>query len=86
MLPSYFDYSFVNLRQKASLKCYVKCYVKSLLLISRCKIEHSFLVLYIQKNFSATFKTAYMYVFFSELTVVKIDHVYELGNYNRHSI
>ena len=58
------------------------CYVKSLLLMSRCKIEHSLLVLYIQKNFSTTSKTVYMYVFclfFSELIVVKIYHVYELG-------
>ena len=40
------------------------CYVKSLLLMSHCKIEHLILVLYIQKNFSTTSKTVYMYVFF----------------------
>ena len=65
------------------------CYVKSFLLIIHCKIEHSLLVLYIQKNFSTSSKTVRMYVFclfFSELIVVKIDHVFELGNYNRNSI
>ena len=40
------------------------CYVKSLLLMSHCKIEHLILVLYIQKNFSTASKTVYMYVFF----------------------
>ena len=39
------------------------CYVKSLLLLSHCKIEHSLLVLYIQKNFSTTSKTVHIYVF-----------------------
>ena len=39
------------------------CYVKSLLLISHCKFEHSLLVLNIQKNFSPTSKTVYIYVF-----------------------
>ena len=65
------------------------CYVKSLLLMSHCKIEHSLLVLNIQKNFNTTSKTAYIYVFclfFSESIIVKIDHVYERGNYNRNSI
>ena len=40
------------------------CYVKSLLLMSHCKIEHLILVLYIQKNFRTTSKTVYMYVDF----------------------
>ena len=65
------------------------CYVKSLLLMSHCKIEHLVLVLYIQKNFKTTSKTLYIYVFclfFSELIVVKIDHVSVRGNYNRNSI
>ena len=54
------------------------CYVKSLLLISHSKIKHSLLVLNIQKNFSTTPKTVYIYVFclfFSKLIVVKIDHM-----------
>ena len=38
-------------------------YVKSLLLMSYCKIEHSLLVLYIQKNFSTTSETVYVYAF-----------------------
>ena len=65
------------------------CNVKSLLLMSHCKSEHSLLVLYIQKNFSTTSKTVYIYLcflFFSESKVVKIDHVYVQGNYNRNSI
>ena len=64
------------------------CYVKSLLLMSHCKIEHLVLVLYIQKNFTTTSKTVNIYVFclfFSELIVVKIDHLSVLGNYNRNS-
>ena len=67
-----------------------RCYVKLLLLMSHCKIEHSLLILYIQKNFSKTFRTVYMYVFsfffFSELIVVNIDHVCVGGNCNRNSI
>ena len=39
------------------------CYVKSLLLMSHCKIEHSLLALYIQKNFNTTSNTVYIYVF-----------------------
>ena len=39
------------------------CYVKPLLLMGHCKIEHSLLVLYIQKNFTITSKTIYIYVF-----------------------
>ena len=38
------------------------------------------------KNFNTTSKTAYIYVFglfFSELIVVKIDHIYVRGNCNR---
>ena len=57
------------------------CYVKSLLLMSHCKIEHSVLVLYIKKNFNTTSKTVYIYVFFlSELIVIKINHVSVRGN------
>ena len=65
------------------------CYVKSLLLMSHCKIEHLLLVLYIQKNFTTTSKTVYIYafcLFLSKLVVVKIDHVSVLGNYNRNSV
>ena len=57
--------------------------------MSHCKIEHLLLVLYIQKNFTTTSKTVYIYVvclFLSELIVVKINHVSVLGNYNRNSI
>ena len=64
-------------------------YEKSLLLVRDCKSEHSLLVLYIQKNFSTISKTLCIYVFclfFSESIVVKIDHVYVRGNYNRNSI
>ena len=64
------------------------CYMKSLLLMSHYKTEHLLLVLYIQKNFTTTSKTVYIYVFclfLSELIVVKIDHVSVLGNYNRNS-
>ena len=39
------------------------CYVKSLLLMSHCKIEHSLLVLYIQENFNTNSKTVYIYLF-----------------------
>ena len=52
--------------------------MKSSLLISHYKIEHSLLVVYIQKNFNTTSKTVYIYVFslcFSKLIVVKIDHM-----------
>ena len=62
------------------------CYVKSLLLMSHCKIERLFLVFYIKKKFSTTSKTVYIYVFFSELIAVKIDRVYVRRNYNRNSI
>ena len=64
------------------------CYVKSLLLMSHCKIEHLLLVLYIQKNSTTTSKTVYIYIFclfLSELIEVKIDHVSVLGKYNRKS-
>ena len=58
--------------------------------MSHCKIEHSLLVFYNQKNLSTTSKTVYKNVFlffcFSELIVVKFYLVYELGNYNRNSI
>ena len=57
--------------------------------MSHCKIEHLLLVLYNQKNFSTISKTVYIYVFclfFSESIVVKIDHVYLRGNYNRNFI
>ena len=57
--------------------------------MSNCKIEHLFLVLYIQKNFTTTSTTVSIYVFclfLSELIVVKIDHVSVLGNYIRNSI
>ena len=61
------------------------CYVISLLLMSLCKIEHLLLVLYnIQKKFTSTSKTVYIYVFclfLSELIVVKVDQVSVLGNY-----
>ena len=43
--------------------------------MSHCKTEHLVLVLYVQKNFTATSKTVYIYVFslfLSELTVVKM--------------
>ena len=64
--------------------------MKSLLLMSHCKIEQSLLVLYIQQNFNTTSKTVYIYVFlcvfFQKYIVVKIDHVYVRGNYNRNSI
>ena len=56
--------------------------------MSYYKIEHSLLILYIQKNFN-TSKTVYIYVFsmfFSELIVVNIDHVYVRENCNRNSI
>ena len=65
------------------------CYVKFLLLMSHYKIEHSLLILYIQKNFNTTSKTVYIYVFslfFSELIVVNIDYVYVRENCNRNSI
>ena len=59
-------------------------------IMNHYKIEHLLLVLYVQKKIRTTSKTAYMFVFclffFSELIVVKIDHVSELGNYNRNSI
>ena len=38
-------------------------YMKFLLLMSHCKIKHSLLILYIQKNFNTTSKTVYIYVF-----------------------
>ena len=65
------------------------CYVKSLLLMSHCKIEHLLLVLYIQKTsiqLLKLFTFMFFVCFFSELIVVKIDHVYVRGNYNRNSI
>ena len=40
------------------------CYVKSLLLMSHCKIERLLLVFDIQKNFTTTSNTVYIYVFF----------------------
>ena len=65
-------------------------YMKFLLVMSHCKIEHSLLILYIQKNFNITSKTVYIYIFslffFSELIVVKIDYVYVRGNCNLNSI
>ena len=60
--------------------------MKSLLLMSHSKIEHLLLVLNIQKNFSTTPKTVYIYVVFFELIVVKIDHIYVRENYKKNSI
>ena len=51
--------------------------------MSHCKIVHLVLVLHIQKNFTLTSKTVYIYVFcfFVSQIKVKIDHVFMRGNY-----
>ena len=57
--------------------------------MSHGKIDYLLFVLSIQKNFTKTFKTVYIYVFclfLSELIVIKIDHFSVLGNYNRNFI
>ena len=62
--------------------------MKSVQLMSHCKIVHAGLVLYIQKNFASTFKTVYIYVFclFVLKIAAKIDHVFVLGVYIRNLI